>query len=87
MRHAYGNANLKPDGNTYLNAYANSDAYRCSLGYTYSHGYSYRHTVTHANVRTWWYTWAVGYCHARATGSLSRWRNDRWNKHLRVRRW
>ena len=87
MRHAYGNANLKPDGNTYGDANANSDSYGCGLGYTYSYSYSYRHTVTHADLRARWHTWSVGDCSARATRSLSRWWMHRWNKHLRVWRW
>jgi hypothetical protein len=89
MRHAYGNANVKPDGhvNTYGDINANSDPYCSGHSYTYSDGYSYRHTVTHADLRTRGHTWAVGYCPARATRSLSRWWMHRWNKYLRLRRW
>ena len=72
MRHANGNANVKPNGNTYGDAYANSDSYGGGLSYTYSDSYSYRHTLTHADLRTWWHAWAVGYCSAGATRSLSR---------------
>ena len=86
MRDAYGNANLKPDGNPYANINADSDAYRSGHSYTYSDGHSW-HTVTHADLRTRWHTWAVGYRPARATRSLSRWWMHQWNKYLRLRRW
>ena len=43
--------------------------------------------VTHADLHTRGHTWAVGYCLARASRSLScRWMH-RWNKYLRVWRW
>jgi hypothetical protein len=86
MRHAYGNANVKPDWNTYGDINANSDANGGGLGYTNSDGYSHRHTVTHADVHTWWHTRAMGYCSTGATRSLSCWWMHRWNKHLRIRR-
>jgi hypothetical protein len=73
MRHAYGNTNDEPDWNTYGDINANSDANGSGLGYTNSDDYSHRHTVTHADVRTWWHTRAMGYCSARATCSLSCW--------------
>jgi len=89
MRHAYGNANCKPNGNTYNNINTNSNSYGSCHSYTYSDGYSHshRHTVTHADLRTRGHTWAVGYCRARATCSLSRWWMHRWNKYLRLRWW
>ena len=87
MRHAYGNANVKPDGNPYANINTNSDSYGSCHGYTYSDGYSLRHTVTHADLRTRRHTWAVGDRPARATRSLSRWWMHQWNKYLRLRRW
>ena len=71
MRHAYGNAN----SDAHIHPDGDSD------------GYSHRHTVTNADLRTRWHTWAVGYCPARATRSLSRWWMHRWNKYLRIRRW
>jgi hypothetical protein len=88
MRHAYGNADVKPDrnGKPDGNAYANSNANGSGFSYTNSDGYSW-HTVTHADLRTRGHTWAVGYCRARATRSLSRWWMHRWNKYLRIRRW
>ncbi len=88
MRHADGdpNVNVNANGKPDVNAYANSDSYGCGFSYTYSDGYSW-HTVTHADLHTRGHTWAVGYCRARATRSLSRWWMHRWNKYLRVRRW
>ena len=87
MRLAYGNAHLKPVGNTNGNAYANSDSYGGGFSYTYSDGYSYWHAVTHSDLRTRWHAWTMGYRGARATRSLSCWWMHRWNKHLRVWRW
>ena len=89
MRNAYGNAHVKPVVNTY--GYAYSDSYAIvdagCHGYTYSYDDSHRHTVTHADLRTRGHTWAVGYCPAGATRSLSRWWMHRWNKYLCLRRW
>jgi hypothetical protein len=83
MRLAYGNTNLKPKPYGNGNLYTNADAYGGCFSYTYS----YRHTITHADVRTRWHTWAVGYCGTGASGTLSRWWNHRWNKRLCLRWW
>ena len=87
MRHAYRNANCKSVGNTYNNIHTNSDTYGSRHSYTYSDSYGHRHAVTHADLHTRGNTWAVGYCRARATCSLSRWWMHRRNKYLRLRRW
>ena len=52
MWHAYGNANVKPDGNAnpYANINADSDSYGSLYSYTYSDGYS-GHTVTDTDLR------------------------------------
>jgi hypothetical protein len=49
MRHAYGDPNGKPDGNSYGNLHTNSDADGSGFGYTYSYSYScLTHTDVHA---------------------------------------
>lgn len=89
MRHAYGNADVKPNVNTYGdgdgngNGNINTNSYGSGHSYTYSYS---RHTVTHTNLCTRGHTWAVGYCRARASRSLSRWWMHRWDKCLRIRR-
>ena len=90
MRHAHGNANgdghIHSNGNSDSNSNSDSYGYGGGFSYTYSDSYSW-HTVTHADVCTWGHTWAVGYCRAGTTGSLSRWWMHRWNICLRVRWW
>ena len=89
-------ANAYCDANCIAHGHAHTDfnAYSYSYGYGYAHGDTYTDGNAHADsgntdgdayVRAWGYTWAVGYRRARATRSLSRWWNDRWNLLLRLR--
>ena len=96
LRHANCNANGDSYSDTYadFNTNVNSDSY----GYSYSDSHANGDADTDGNahadsgntdgdayVPTWGHTWAMGYRRARATHSLSRWWNDRWNLRLRLR--
>ena len=52
MRHAYGNANVKPYVNTYDDIYANSDSYGGGYGYSYSYAYSNGDIYGYANANS-----------------------------------
>ena len=62
MRHAYGNANVKPDVNTYDDIYANSDSYGGGYGYSYSYFYAYVESDRNSDWYTQLHAWLVCGC-------------------------
>ena len=76
MRHAYGNANVKPDVNTYDDIYANSDAYGGRHSYAYSNGdiYGYANANSTSDVRAIYDYSDRGEYRARDHGHRQPWR-------------
>jgi len=89
VRHANANGDGFTDSDTYadFNAYSDSCSYSDGYGYGYANGDSYTdgNADSDADVPAGRHTRAVGYRRARATHSISRWWNDRWNLRLRLR--
>jgi len=96
LRHANCNANGDSYSDTYadFNTNVNSDSYGYSYSASHANGDADTDGNAHADsgntdgdayVPAWGHTWAMGYRRARATHSLSRWWNDRWNLRLRLR--